>query len=43
MDSSSEYINIISNMDRSEMVEGRFNFEVLDNASTIDSNDELDF
>jgi replicative DNA helicase len=43
MDSSSEYINIISNMDRSEMVEGRFNFEVLDNASTIDSSDELDF
>jgi hypothetical protein len=42
MDSSSEYINVISNLERSEMVEGKFNFEVLESNSNIndDENDE---
>jgi len=43
MDCSSEYINVISNMDRSEMIEGKFNFEVLDDSSNVTDEDDLDF
>lgn len=45
MDSSSEYINIISNMDKSKFTEGKFNFEVLDNNTNLaqNDNDEFDF
>jgi replicative DNA helicase len=45
MDSSSEYINIISNMDQSKFTEGKFNFEVLDqnNDNDVEDEDEFDF
>jgi replicative DNA helicase len=47
MDSTSEYINVISNLERSEMVEGKFNFEILESNDTIEENDddedEIDF
>ena len=43
MDSSSEYIKVLSNMDRSEMTEGKFNFEVLEDTTKIDVEDDLDF
>jgi hypothetical protein len=40
MDTTSEYINIISNLERSEMVEGKFNFEILDSSGTMEENDD---
>ena len=42
MDSTSEYINVISNLERSEMVEGKFNFEILESNNTIDEDDDED-
>jgi len=44
MDSSSEYINIISDMDKSRFTEGKFNFEVLDDNNASDQTDsDFDF
>jgi hypothetical protein len=40
MDTTSEYINVISNLERSEMVEGKFNFEILDSSGTMEENDD---
>ena len=37
---NSKYINIISNLERSEMVEGKFNFEILDSSGTMEENDD---
>jgi hypothetical protein len=42
MDASSEYINIVSNLERSEMIEGKFNFEILESNNNIDQNDDED-
>ena len=42
MDSSSEYINVVSNMDYCEMVEGRYNYEVLDDAGFVSDDDDDD-
>ena len=43
MDSSSEYINVMSNMDKSELNEGKFNFEVMDENNGIGAGDEEEF
>jgi replicative DNA helicase len=42
MDASSEYINIVSNLERSEMTEGKFNFEILESGNNIDQDDDED-
>jgi len=42
MDASSEYINIVSNLERSEMVEGKFNFEILESGNNINQDDDED-
>ena len=42
MDASSEYINIVSNLERSEMVEGKFNFEILESGNNINQDDYED-
>lgn len=47
MDSTSEYINIISDLDKSRFIEGKFNFEVLessnDNHQDNHENSEIEF
>lgn len=43
MDSSSEYINIVSNMEQSKFTEGKFNFEVLDQNGGNEAEDEDEF
>jgi replicative DNA helicase len=40
MDSSSEYINVVSNMDKSQFTEGKFNFEVIGEGLENDDDDE---
>lgn len=44
MDASSEYINVVSSMGRSEMLEGKFNFEIIDSPNnSSDDEEELNF
>ena len=45
IDASSEYINVISNMNYCEMVEGRYNFEVINDSSIVTDSydDEIGF
>lgn len=44
MDSSSEYINIISNMDKSQFTEGKFNFEIIEEGGDEpDDGEDLEF
>ena len=43
MDSSSEYINVVSNMEKSQFTEGKFNFEVLDINNNLNPNDNEEF
>lgn len=42
MDANNEYINVISNLERSELIEGKFNYEVLaeKNSLGLDDTDE---
>ena len=42
MDSSCEYVNMLCNLDRCEMVEGKYNYEILDNANSLAGDDSYD-
>jgi len=42
MDASCEYVNMLCNLDRCEMVEGKYNYEILDSANSLTGDGSYD-
>ena len=42
MDASCEYVNLVCNLDRCDMVEGKYNYEIIDDQNSLGDADSYE-